>query len=345
VKKERKMTKDEFYEYFKRLPKAELHLHIEAVVGRKTIRSFIRRRRPELDESTLDAEMTRLFDYSDLNGFIASYIEIQNLYDSVDDFDYLFSDLQDYILRNGLSYVEIFAAPSAFLKKGWKFSDMMDSYARNIRKIKAKTGVDIRMLVDVSRTFGAENAERNLELLLSYRIPEVIGIGLGGSEQKGPANLFGDVFERARANGFHAVAHAGEDVGPESVWDTLNILKAERIGHGISSVQDDNLMKVLFEKQIPLEVCPTSNVFTKKYVQELSEHPIIEFFDRNLLVTLNTDDPLFFGVELLDEYWKAYNEIGFSVDDLKKIARNSFKASFLSEEKKSEFIALLDKTN
>lgn len=339
------MTKDEFYEYFKRLPKAELHLHIEAVVGRKTIRSFLKRRRPELDESALDEEMTRLFDYSDLNGFIASYIEIQNLYDSVDDFDYLFSDLQDYILRNGLSYVEIFAAPSAFLKKGWAFSDMMDSYARNIRKIKAKTGVDIRMLVDVSRTFGAENAERNLELLLSYRIPEVIGIGLGGSEQKGPANLFGDVFEKARANGLHAVAHAGEDVGPESVWDTLNILKAERIGHGISSAQDDNLMKVLYEKQIPLEVCPTSNVFTKKYVQELSEHPIIEFFDRNLLVTLNTDDPLFFGVELLDEYWKAFNEIGFSVDDLKKIARNSFKASFLSEKKKSEFIALLDKTN
>ena len=336
------MTKEEFYDFFRKIPKAEIHLHLEAVVGRGTIRNFISRRKPELDSAALDAELQRLFSYNDLNGFISSYLEIQDLYDSVADFDLLFDDLKAYILRNGISYAEIFASPSAFLKKGWKFSEMMDSYSRNLRKIKAETGVDIRMLLDVSRTFGAENAAGNLELILNYRTPEVIGIGLGGSEQKGPANLFGDVFAKARAKGLHAVAHAGEDVGPESVWNTIQILHAERIGHGISSVQDENLMKELAEKQIPLEVCPTSNVFTKKYVKELSEHPIVDFFDRGLLVTINTDDPLFFKVELLDEYWNAFNEIGFSTDDLLLMAKNSFRAAFLPEHKKAEFIALVD---
>ena len=339
------MTKKEFYDFFRDLPKAELHLHIEAVVGRETIRRFLARRNPGISDGTLDAEMERLFSYNDLNGFIASYLEIQDLYDSVADFDFLFSDLESYIIRNGISYAEIFASPSAFIKKGWKFSEMMDSYSRNLRKIKAKTGVDVRMLLDVSRTFGAENAMNNLNMILGYRTPEVIGIGLGGAEQKGPAALFGDVFAKARQNALHAVAHAGEDVGPESVWDTVNILHAERIGHGTSSPQDENLMKMLAEKKIPLEVCPSSNVFTKKYVQSLAEHPIIEFFDRGLLATLNTDDPLFFGAELLDEYWNAYNEIGFEAKDLKQLAKNSFEASFMDNAKKVAFCKKIDEIN
>ena len=336
------MTKEEFTAFFKGVPKAELHLHLEAVIGKDTVRHFLRRRNPDWGEGALDVEMERLFAYEDLNGFIDSYITIQSLYDGVADFDYLFRDLSSYLVRNGISYAEIFAAPSAFIKKGWNFEDMVENYRRNIVKIQAETGIKVRMLIDVSRTFGAENAEKNLQLLLAYRIPEIIGIGLGGSEQKGPAKLFGGVFEKAREYGLVTVAHAGEDVGAESVWDTVNILKAARIGHGISSAEDEELMKTLSEKKIPLEVCPTSNVFTKKYVKSLAEHPIRTFFDKGIVVTLNTDDPLFFGVELLDEYWNAYSEMGFSLDELKKIAENSFEASFLSEEEKAEFKEILE---
>ncbi|WP_191018057.1 adenosine deaminase [Treponema zioleckii] len=336
------MTKEEFYSSFKVLTKAELHLHLEAVISKKTIRYFYERKHSGLSDVQADSEIAKIFTYSDLNGFIQAYLAVQDLYESPADFDYVFADLKDYLVRNGISYAEVFAAPSAFIKKGWNFSDMVETYSRNIRKINSDTGIKIRLLIDVSRTFGYENAEKNLQLLLLNMIPEIIGIGLGGSEQKGPAKLFEKVFDKARSQNLFTVAHAGEDVGPESIWDAIKICKAARIGHGISAIQDEKLMQTLVERKIPLEVCPTSNVFTKKYVKNLAEHPIRTFFNKGILVTLNSDDPLFFGVELLDEYWNAYTEIGFSVEELKQIAKNSFVASFLTNDEKSEFLRRFD---
>ena len=170
-----------------------------------------------------------------------------------------------------------------------------------------------------------------------------IGIGLGGAESKGPSRDFGPVFEKALNAGYHAVAHAGEDQGPQSIWDALEICHAQRIGHGISAIQDEKLMDFCAERQIPFEIAPTSNVFTKKFVKSLSEHPFRAFFDRGMLVTLNTDDPLFFGVELLDEYWNAYSQMNFSHEELKQVILNSFKASFLSQTEKEKAISEVEK--
>ncbi|MBQ9207095.1 MAG: adenosine deaminase [Treponema sp.] len=337
------MTKEAFYSFFKTIPKAELHLHLEAVISKGTIRRFYLRRHPELTSEQADAEIqTNLFSYSDLDGFIKSFIEIQNLYDSPADFDYVFADLRDYLVRNGIVYAEVFVAPSAFIKKGFAFSELVEIFHRNIEKIKKETGITVRLLVDVSRTFGAENAEQNLQLVLENRSSDIIGIGLGGSEIKGPANLFGDVFKKARDNGLATVAHAGEDVGPESVWDTIDILHASRIGHGISSVQDERLMQTLAERKIPLEICITSNVFTKRYVKQISSHPVHTFFDKGIIITLNSDDPLFFGSELLNEYWNAYSELKFSLEELKQIVQNSFTASFMTESEKKKFLSDVD---
>ncbi|MBR1404679.1 MAG: adenosine deaminase [Treponema sp.] len=337
------MTKDAFYSFFKTIPKAELHLHLEAVISKGTIRRFYLRRHPELTSEQADAKIqTNLFSYSDLDGFIKSFIEIQNLYDSPADFDYVFADLRDYLVRNGIVYAEVFVAPSAFIKKGFAFSELVEIFHRNIEKIKKETGITVRLLVDVSRTFGAENAEQNLQLVLENRSSDIIGIGLGGSEIKGPANLFGDVFKKARDNGLVTVAHAGEDVGPESVWDTIDILHASRIGHGISSVQDERLMQTLAERKIPLEICITSNVFTKRYVKQISSHPVHTFFDKGIIITLNSDDPLFFGSELLNEYWNAYSELKFSLEELKQIVQNSFTASFMTESEKKKFLSDVD---
>ncbi len=336
------IVKSDFYDFFRKVPKAELHLHIEAVISFDSVTRLYLKKFPGLSREKAVEEIKAIFDYNDLNGFIQAYLKVQDLYDSVDDFDLIFNDLKEYIVRNGISYAEVFASPSAFLKRNFDFAEMMDSYHRNIAKLKDEIGVDVKLLLDVSRTFGLENSEHNLDLILSNRIPDVIGIGLGGAELKGPAREFGPVFKRAVENGLVAVAHAGEDVGPESVWDTIDILKASRIGHGISSVFDEKLMDALVERKIPLEICPTSNVFTKKFVKKLKEHPIREFFDRGICVTLNTDDPLFFKVELLDEYWNAYSKIGFKKSELKEIVKNSFRASFLSDERKSEFLKKID---
>ena len=332
--------KSEFCEAFRKIPKAELHIHIEAVISQESIKSLYRKKNGrEFAQDEIDA----LFDYSDLNGFIQAFLKVQDLFTSIEDFDLVFSDLKNYIVSNGISYCEAFFAPSAFLKKGMDFAEIMANFQKNIKIIQEETGVSVKILIDVSRTFGLENAEKNLDLLLENKIPEVIGIGLGGAESKGPAKDFGPVFERARRHGLFVVAHAGEDVGPESIWDAICILHAQRIGHGISAVQDEKLMEELNAKQIPLEVCPTSNVFTKKYVDSIKNHPIRAFYDKKLLVTVNTDDPLFFGVSLLDEYWNLYSEASFSKAELRQIILNSFKASFLSDDEKEKFYAAVEK--
>ena len=325
------MKKAEFYSFLKAIPKAEIHLHIEAVISKKSIKAlYLKKNGTEFT----DAAMKKLFSYEDLNGFIAAFLEVQNLFTNVADFDLVFADLQQYIIDNGISYAEVFFAPSAFIKKGFAYGDIMNNFSKNIDKIKTETGVDVKVLVDVSRTFGLENAEKNLDMLLADKIPEVIGIGLGGAESKGPCKDFGPVFERARKHGLKTVAHAGEDVDAWSIWDALDVLHSARIGHGITAIQDEKLMERLKKDKIPLEVAPTSNVFTKKYVPSFEEHPIRAFFDKGLLVTVNTDDPLFFKVSLLDEYWNLYTKLHFTTDEIKRLVLNSFEATFLSDKEK-----------
>ncbi|WP_294427609.1 adenosine deaminase [uncultured Treponema sp.] len=333
------MNKSEFYEFFKDIPKAELHIHIEAVMSRETIKKlYLKKNGVEFS----DAEIKKLFSYSDLNGFIAAFLKVQDLFTEVSDFDLIFEDLKNYLVRNGVVHCEAFFAPSAFIKKGFDYSEMAKCFERNLKKIKDETGYTVWLLGDVSRTFGLENAENNYKMFKANPFEGFIGIGLGGAESKGPSGDFGPVFEKALADKFHAVAHAGEDVGPESIWDALKICHAERIGHGITSVQDSELVKYLAEKHIPVEVAPTSNVFTKKYVKKMSEHPVREMFDSGIPVTIATDDPIFFGVELLDEYWNLYSKLHFSKADLKKVILNSFDDSFLSDEEKAKYKNLVE---
>lgn len=334
------MKKEDFYKKLQQTPKAEIHIHIEAVSSLETVKKMYAKKngKPMSDE-----EATKLFTYEDLSGFITAFLAVQDLYTSVDDFDFVFDDLGNYLERNGVNYCEAFFAPSAFLKKGFDYADIMKNFQKNIKKIEKERKIVIRILADVSRTFGPENAMTNLNLVLEHKIPEVIGIGLGGNERKGPSKDFGEVFEKARAAGLRVVAHAGEDVEPFSIWDAIEILKAERIGHGITAIQDEKLMDYLKTTQLPMEICPTSNLFTKGLVKEMKNHPIRAFFDKGIRVTVNTDDPVFFKVELLDEYWTLHSELNFTEDEIKKLIINSYTSSFLSDEEKKKYIAEVEK--
>jgi adenosine deaminase len=330
------MKKTEFYSLLKQVPKAEIHVHIEAVISLASVKKLYRKK----NAITMTPEAVKtLFSYSDLSGFIRAFLQVQDLLTSVDDFDLIFSDFANYLEKNGVNYCEAFFAPSAFIKKGFSYPAIMENFHRNIQKIKKEKNITIKLLIDVSRTFGLVNAENNLNMLLENRIPEVIGIGLGGDEKKGPCKEFGSVFEKARAAGLHTVVHAGEDVGPESIWDAINILHSERIGHGITAIQDTNLMDYLKETQLPLEICPTSNVFTRKVVKKIEDHPVRTFYDRGLNVTINTDDPVFFKITLLDEYWSLYTKLHFSEAEIKQIILNGYNASFLSAAEKKKHVA------
>jgi adenosine deaminase len=202
-------------------------------------------------------------------------------------------------------------------------------------RIKTGDGIDVRFLVDVSRSYGVENARKNLDLTLKHRGRSVIGIGLGGAEATGPARDYAEVFAKAIDSGLRVVAHAGEDMGPESIWDAIRILKVSRIGHGISAIQDEELMDYLAEKQIPLEICPTSNLFTRKYVTRLTSHPIRAFYDRGIKVTVNTDDPSVFDVDLLDEYLNLTGGGFFKIEEIMGLIRNGLFSTFLPAREKA----------
>ena len=289
-----------------------------------------------------DNEIKEIFTYEDLNGFIQAFIKIQGLYKSVEDFDYIFNDLAKYLKDNGIVYTEAFFAPTGFLRNGFKYEDMVKVFDKKIAEIKKKHGITIKLLMDVSRTFGLENAMHNYELLKQYPSENIIGIGLGGAESKGPCRDYQPVFELAKKEGYKVVAHAGEDVGPESIWEAIDLLHVDRVGHGTTAIQDEKLMDTLKERKIVLEVCPTSNVFTKKYVKSIAEHPIKKYFQNGLFVTVNTDDPVFFKVSLIDELYKLHNEANFSMEDIQTLIKNAFNATYLSQSEKAEWCAKVD---
>lgn len=329
------MNKKEFFSLLTSVPKAELHIHIEAVITMASVKKLYKKR---FGEAMSKEEEKSLFAYDDLSGFIAAFLKVQDLFTEVSDFDLVFNDFAKYLESNNVKYCEAFFAPSAFVKKGFKYADMVENFSKNIKKIKKEKDITIKLLVDVSRTFGLENAEENYKMFKEVPCDEIIGIGLGGNEIKGPCNLFGPVFVQAHADGFHAVAHAGEDVGPESVWDALKVLSSERIGHGITSIQDPELVEYLKTNMIPLEVCPTSNVFTKHYVKAMSEHPVRQLYDAGVLITIGSDDPVFFKTTVNEEYYNLYSELNFSITEIEDLICNSFKASFLPDAKKNSFI-------
>lgn len=329
------MNKKEFFSLLESVPKAELHIHTEAVITMSSVKKLYKKR---FGKAMTKEEEKALFDYDDLSGFIAAFLKVQDLFTDVNDFDLVYNDFAKYLEKNNVKYCEAFFAPSAFVKKGFKYADMVENFSKNIKKIKREKDITIKLLVDVSRTFGLENAQANYEMFKEVPSPDIIGIGLGGNEIKGPCNLFGPVFVQAHKDGFHAVAHAGEDVGPESVWDAIKILNSERIGHGITTVQDKELVEYVKENKIPLEICPTSNVFTKHFVKTMEEHPVRELFDAGVLVTIGSDDPVFFKTTVNEEYWNLYSKLDFTLSEIEQLICNSFTASFLPENKKASYI-------
>ena len=334
------MKKKEFYDKLKNIPKAEIHLHIEAVPTRKFVQKLLVRQDAKYQDM---ANVDKVFCYDNLPDFISAFLLVQGAFKEPEDFAELMESARDYLIDNGIVYAEMFFAPTAFLKKGWKFEQILDFFVKKIDEIYETHHIKIRLLIDVSRTFGAENAQNNLDLVCKYGSDKIIGIGLGGNEVKGPAAEYQSVYANAKKAGLYRVAHAGEDVGPESVWDSIKLLDAQRIGHGISSIQDENLVKYLADNKIPLEICPTSNVFTKKYVKKIEEHPIRAFFDKGVIVTVNTDDPTFFNVSLLDEYWNLYSKLNFTLDEIKQVIINAFEVSFISDDDKKRYIEEVNK--
>lgn len=334
------MKKAEFYDLMRSVPKAELHIHEEAVLSRGTIKKVFSR---NFSRNLSDAELDALFEYDDLAGFLSSFITIQSYFTSISDFEDMFSDFESYLNENNIAYCETFFSPTSHLKKGWNFHDMMCVIQKCIERIEERSARKVRLLIDVSRSFGPENAMKNLDLVLEEKNPYIIGIGLGGDEQKGPARGYQAVFEKAAAHDLHTVLHAGETCGSSSMKDSISLCRAQRLGHGIAAAQDGEFLAQLAASGIPLEICPTSNIFIlKEFGGDMKNHPVRRLYDAGAFITLNTDDPTFFKVSLIDEYWNLYSCLHFSLEELRQIMQNGFAASFLCKEEKEELIRRAD---
>lgn len=328
------------------LPKTEIHVHAEATVS---FDSYFRLNEKYKADPSLKspADFRKLLEMDSLGVMLKNFFYLQTLFRSSEDFRCVVADVESYARRNNIQYLEVFVAPSMVLKQGdVDFDGIMDPLVEGFAALAAQGGPDVRILVDVSRGFGPDNAARNLSHLLGYlsRRPNdrILGIGLGGQEIGNPCIAYKNVFMEAREAGLHTVAHAGEEVGPESIKDAVLQLGAERIGHGTSAIQDPYLMDLLKERAIPIEICPTSNVVTGKYVRSYKEHPIKDFLARGLVVTLNTDDPNLFDVELTEEYRRASEEIGIDDEGILGLLRSGVRSSFMDEKRKAAALAKLE---
>lgn len=330
------VTRKELRSIITSLPKTEIHLHLEGLASVDTIWKLKQKHDLDFEGISSKEDLYKRFQVNTLNDFIDLFINVvQNSFQKEEDMLLLIEDARDYLKRNNISYAEIFFAPSKFVRNGFSYEKIVEILDEGAQKLFQEDSLQIKYIMDVSRTFGPENAMKNLELTLKHKKDSVIGIGLGGAENKGPAKDYKKVFEKAKKEGLHTVAHAGEDVGPESIWHAIEYLDIERIGHGISAIHDEKLQEKLVHTQIPLEICPKSNIITGRYVTSYKDHPIRAFFDKGINVTLNTDDPTIFGAELIDEYMNLLTEDIFTFKEVIQLLKNTVYATFLSEEEQN----------
>jgi len=333
---------DEVQEFIRRMPKTELHVHLEGSVRPRTLLELAERHGVRLPASN-EEELQRYYSFRDFDHFIEVYVEVNQCLRTSDDFALITRELGEEAARQNTRYLEVTISPGGPVRRGrLSYEEFHEGISEGARQVREEWGVEMRFVVDIVRVNDAENRWSAARYAASKAGDGIVGIGLGGTEVGYPPEAHVDVFDFALANGLRSTPHAGETVGPESVWGAVRALKAERIGHGIRAIDDPLLVEHLREHQITLEVCPTSNVCTRA-VASLGEHPIRRLYDAGVPITVNSDDPPMFGTTLLDEQLLLANEFGFTIDDIERVNLQGLTAAFLPDAEKrrmaSEFRA------
>jgi aminodeoxyfutalosine deaminase len=322
--------------FIQSLPKAELHLHLEGSITPETL---VELRQQHGKKSTI-AEVEALYEYKDFLGFLMAFKTLTEDLQTPGDYELITYSLMQQLKAQNVLHAEVYISVGVCLWRKQDFDAIFEGLERGRARGENDFGISLLWIFDAVRQFGVEGAQKVFELAAKYRGRNVVGIGIGGDELKAPPELFREQFAYAAAQGLRLTAHAGENAGPESIWGALN-LGAERIGHGLTAAQDPELIEELAQRQVPIEICLTSNLKTGCCLQ-LHDHTVRKYFDQGLMITLNSDDPAMFGTTLNREYELAQSEFGFTDEHLRELARNSFEASFLPAEKKVEFLDALD---
>ncbi len=296
------------------MPKAELHLHLEGSVEPETLH--------ELDPATPIEDFRAMYAYADFDAFLKAFGGVGKRLRSPEDYALITRRLLERLAAQNVRYAEIILAAGVVLWKGQEFAPIYDA----VRQAALSSPVEVRWILDAVRQFGVDPAMQVAEWAAERASDGVVALGIGGSEDRGPAGWFTEVFRFARNAGLHLTAHAGEGTSPQSVWDALE-LGAERIGHGISAIEDPVLLRHLRDRDIPLEISITSNLVTG-VVKRLEDHPVRRLFDAGVPIVLNTDDPAMFHCTLMGEYRLAGSHFAFTEAELHSIAGNAFKYAF-----------------
>lgn len=319
------------------LPKAELHLHLEGSIEPATLLEL--RQRHGMDGASR-AEVEQLYKFTDFPGFLSAFKDVTGHLRTPEDYELITYRLMERLKAQNVLHAEVIVSVGVCLWRKQDFAAIFEGLERGRARGEKDFGVSLLWIFDAVRQFGGDKGQKVLDLAIQFRERNVVAFGIGGDERNGPADWFAEVYVRAAENGLHRTAHAGESDGPDSIWGALN-LKAERIGHGLTAEKDPELVEELAERQIPIEVCVTSNLRTG-VCAGIGQHPVRRYFDQGLMLTLNSDDPAIFRSSLVEEYALVQEAFGFNDEHLREMARNSFEASFLGAEKKIEFLDLFD---
>jgi adenosine deaminase/aminodeoxyfutalosine deaminase len=328
---------DPMQEFVSALPKAELHVHLEGSVDADTLWELATRQ-----QSTLAAQgraaVDALYATTDFAGFIEAFKTVCLHLRTPADYEFVSYQVLRRLAAQNVRYVEMNFSAGVVLWKKQNIAAVFAGAEAGARQAQRELGIRTQWIFDAVRQFPIEQAWQVARAAADLQNRGVIGLGIGGDEAAGPAERFREIYRFARAEGLLLTAHAGETVGPESIWSALNDLGVERIGHGLTAAQDPKLVRHLAERRIPVEICLTSNLRTGG-VKELGQHPLRRYFDQGVPVSLHSDDPALFGTDLNREYLLAHEVFGFSRDELRRLAMNSFEAAFLPPEEKQPYLA------
>jgi aminodeoxyfutalosine deaminase len=335
----------EIQDFIRRLPKAELHLHLEGTILPATLVELSARR----DERPMSfSEAEALYRFSDFTGFIESFKAVTRRLKEPEDYELVAWRMMQQLAAQGIVHAEVYISVGVIYM--WRnfdprcFEPIFAGLERARERAARELGLSLYWIFDAVRHFTVEEAERVFlkAAWMRPQYPSIIGIGLGGDERMAGSEPFRALYAQARAAGLRLTNHAGETTGPEAIREALSI-GSERIGHALSAVRDFYLLQDLKERRIPLELNPSSNVCTG-VCASLAAHPLRQYFDDGLLVTLNSDDPAFFGSDLAHEFLLAHTQQGFTREELRQLAANSIRASFLPETHKSAWLARIEAT-
>ena len=326
-------------ELIRALPKAELHIHIEGTLEPEMMFELAARNGVALRFGSVE-EVRAAYAFTDLQSFLDIYYEGMAVLQTERDFHDLARAYFERAHADGVRHAELFFDPQAHTERGVPFATVINGLHAAIEEARAEFGITSMLILCFLRHLPAEAAMATLEEALPFR-DRIVGVGLDSSEAGHPPEDFEEVYARARAEGLRAVAHAGEEGPPEYVWEALDILEVERVDHGVRSEEDEGLLERLVRDRVPLTMCPLSNV-KLRVVDRLEEHNLKRLLNRGVRVTINSDDPAYFGGYIGQNYIETAEALGLTRDEVVAIARNSIEATFLDAAAKAALLAEID---